>query len=58
MLFRSESSQVSVEIARDIAEVNSASTEMSENSGMVSDNAGKLNELAVGFSKLVSTFKV
>jgi methyl-accepting chemotaxis protein len=53
-----QSSTVSAEIARDIADVNNAATEMSENSNRVSLNAGRLNDLSGGFSKLVATFKV
>ena len=54
----SESSQVSTVIAKDIAAVNEASTEMSRSSETVSENAGTLNNLATGFLKLVSSFKV
>lgn len=54
----SESSQVSTEIAKDITAVNDASTEMSRSSETVSENAGTLNQLATGFLKLVSSFKV
>jgi methyl-accepting chemotaxis protein len=54
----SQSSTVSAEMAKEIAGVNKSATDMSENSNMVSTNAGRLNDLATGFTKLVSTFKV
>jgi methyl-accepting chemotaxis protein len=54
----SQSSTVSAEIAREIADVNKAAMDMSENSNMVSSNAGRLNDLSAGFTKLVATFKV
>ncbi len=53
-----QSSEVSAGIAREIAEVNQASTEMSSNARSVSDNAARLKGLSDGFNKLVSTFKV
>ena len=54
----SQSSEVSTGIAREIAEVNQASAEMSSNAKSVSDNAARLKGLSDGFHKLVSTFKV
>ena len=45
-------------IAKEIAEVNQASAEMSGNARSVSENAARLKGLSDGFNKLVSTFKV
>lgn len=53
-----QSSEVSQDVARDIADVNQASTEMSNSSQEVSDNAGRLSQLADGFARLVGSFKV
>ncbi len=54
----SQSSEVSGGIAREIAEVNQASAEMSNNAKSVSGNAVRLKGLSDDFNKLVSTFKV
>ena len=53
-----ESAQVSGDIAREIAEVNTASLLMSENATLINENAGKLNSLAEGFARMVGRFKV
>ncbi|MDR3630987.1 MAG: methyl-accepting chemotaxis protein [Desulfocapsaceae bacterium] len=54
----SQSSSVSIQIAGDIADVNRAAQEMSENSNKVNTNTGSLHELSAGLTKLVGTFKV
>jgi len=53
-----QSSEVSQEVAREIAEVDHAASEMRKNSEEVSGNAMGLSKLADSFSRLVGTFKV
>jgi methyl-accepting chemotaxis protein len=54
----SESSSVSGEIARDIAEVNDATTHITAHSRQVSQSAGNLSQVAAKLRETVGRFKI
>ena len=53
-----QSSTVSVEIARDISEVNQSAGEMARGSETVNESANRLSELASRQENMVNKFKV